>query len=83
MHRGKTPELSHFPYNPITFCPSIQYQVPVTNISNPEHIVRAGMMGVGAISVPYNLIKMLGSHINTEQVKLKVVFCCKLLQREW
>ncbi|MCL4453838.1 MAG: fructose-6-phosphate aldolase [Candidatus Thermoplasmatota archaeon] len=42
-------------------------KVLVTNISNPEHIVRAGMMGVGAISVPYNLIKMLGSHINTEK----------------
>ena len=40
-------------------------KVLITNISNPEHIVRAGIMGVGAISVPYNLIKTLGSHINT------------------
>jgi transaldolase len=40
-------------------------RVLVTNISNPEHIVRAGMIGVGAISVPYNLIKTLSSHINT------------------
>ncbi len=40
-------------------------KVLVTNISNPEHIVRAGMLGVGAISVPYNVIKTLSSHINT------------------
>jgi transaldolase len=42
-------------------------KVLISNISNPGHIVRAGMMGIGAVSVPYKLIKLLSNHINTER----------------
>ncbi len=42
-------------------------KVLVTNISNPEYIVKAGLMGAGAISVPYKILKNLGDHLNTEK----------------
>jgi transaldolase len=42
-------------------------KVLVTDISNSEHIIRAGMMGADAISVPYSLIKKIGNYANTER----------------
>ncbi|WP_337860157.1 transaldolase family protein [Ferroplasma sp.] len=38
----------------------------ITNIINAEHITKAGKMGAGAISVPYDIIKKMGSDSKTE-----------------
>ena len=42
-------------------------KVLVTNIATPDQIVRAGLIGAGAISVPYALIKQLGNYVYTER----------------
>jgi transaldolase len=42
-------------------------KVLVTDISDPDYVVKAGLMGVGAISVPYNILKKFGNHANTEK----------------
>ncbi len=46
---------------------NVSTKVVISNLSNPNDVMKAGLSSIDGLSIPYRLIKQLGNHLQTEK----------------